>query len=113
MSMIDQLKQANRELGYIKSWHNLIGKHYKGGGGGEGKISKFISKPLVEVYYQEYDGAKNYHEMPPQLAPYLDITVYQELPRLLPRAINLYEDNLRKIALAAQAEYKEIEKCPT
>lgn len=60
VSELEKYKFAKDELRNFEQWASMIGKKYYGGGGGYGKI---ISANLsATIYYQAYNGDKNYHD---------------------------------------------------
>lgn len=54
--------QAKENLENFDKWVELVGKAYKGGGGGVGKVH---AEPVeLKIVYQEHHGSQKYHPCP-------------------------------------------------
>lgn len=64
MNPLETYQQAKRELQQFNAWASLIGKEYFGGTRGKGcEYGSVVSATgSLTIYYQESDGAKNYHD---------------------------------------------------
>mgnify|MGYP000275859375 CR=1 FL=1 len=93
--MSDRVKAfetANKAKRDTDRWLNMIGREYHGGGGGVGKLHS-VAIQSVEVYFQEYNGATNYHGVPSTFIPFIE------------SAFKLYSDKIFETARLLQAEH--------
>lgn len=108
---IEQYIGAKREHSDCKKWAEMLGKSYRGGGGGFGEL-KSISLPTGNeaptIYYQEYDGATNYHSMPAALRPHLEAAIKANFGKLLDEAFALQELALQEAAKEAALEHQKL-----
>lgn len=101
MSKVSEYENFRHEIAKSKRWFGLLGKPYKGGGGGIGKISK--AQCVVEIYHQEYDGANNYHKAEGAVVAELDHVFMEAVPALLKKAFeNLEEKRIAAARLAVE-----------
>lgn len=103
---VDALNKQKREIQHAEYWMAMIGAHYNGGGGGIGKIRSLTVK--AEVYYQQYDGANNYHDMPSGLQWALSAVVLKRSKELLAEAMELMATQKRDLAVTAKQEYESL-----
>ena len=89
-----------------KEWFSLYLKEYFGGGGGIGELIGFSFS--CEIYYQESNGAQNYHKPEKEFKVYLDLASSFYTPQIIEMAIKLAEADLKKKAIAAKQEAEEI-----
>lgn len=106
MSAIEDFGKIKRSVSESKRWANMLGKQYRGGGGGVGCLRSI--KLSCELYYQEYDSAKNYHESDPALNDYIARIVSHTFPAILKSAIDAMERDLMIAAGKAQKEHAEL-----
>ena len=60
MSTIDKLNELRRDQQRLIDWSDKYGKTYSGGGGGVGHVHSAGFR--CSIYYQAYNGDKNYHD---------------------------------------------------
>lgn len=104
---IENFKSARDNLAQAKKWAEMIGKTYYGGTSGKGDIGRIDSAGVAAtVYYQEYDGATNYHTTPTAMREALAEVLIEQQAILVPKAIErmqLKVDDAAKLAVAAHA----------
>jgi hypothetical protein len=105
MTKIDEYKKAKRVKRDAEKWISLIGREYRGGGGGIGGLRSVSVK--AEIYHQEYNGATNYHSIPADLAPYIDRVVLRMFPAIFIEALAAVDASITDLAKQSLAEYKE------
>ena len=85
MNSFDEYKKAVSDLRHAEAWKWMIGQRYIGGGGGDGEV---VSVSLsMTIYYQEYDGAKNYHEPDKAMVDALGVAAKKMSQQLIDLAI--------------------------
>ena len=112
-TMIQQYQIAKREHDDCAAWAALIGNKYNGGGGGIGELKSLrlaSGEAAPTVYHQYSDGAKNYHTMPPALAPHLEAVIKARFGELLADALERQKCALKQAAEAAVKEHGELLK---
>jgi hypothetical protein len=109
---INEYARTARAVKESAQWAALYGKHYHGGGGGFGYVDACHLNPIdsIILYYQETDGAKNYHHIPLELRPFVEQAIMHHFPEVLKAALALQRVELRAAALAAKAEYTALLK---
>lgn len=108
---IEQYIGAKREHSDCKQWAEMLFKPYSGGGGGFGEIRSICiptGNEAPTIYYQEYDGATNYHSMPASFKPHLEAAIKANFGKLLNEAFALQELALQKVATEAAREYQKL-----
>jgi len=110
MNAIDNYISAKQELTNAREWAALIGSRYQGGGGGIGKVSH-TSYVTIEIYHQERDGARNYHQPSGEIFQSCLNAVVQEMgPTIIAQAIRLMEQGVLCKAVAAMVLADAIHK---
>ena len=110
---IEEYNTAKLNHGYCKGWASLIGASYIGGGGGIGRL---VSVTLADgqasptIYFQESDGATNYHYMPAELKKHLEASIKVRFNELLADAFKRQETELNSLAVEAAKEYGSMMK---
>ena len=103
---VDALNKQKREIQHAEYWMRMIGAPYKGGGGGTGKIHALTVD--AKVYYQEYNGSNNYHDMPTGLRVALATVILNRSNELLVAAMELMATQKRDLAGTAKQEYESL-----
>ena len=104
---LKEYQQAKRDLQQMKEWRALVGKTYRGGGGGSGDVCMVSAS--ITIYFQEYDGAKNYHDIPCQAGQGAINDVIKEMPlKIIDKAIENMEASLKVTAAKAHEEAASI-----
>lgn len=106
MSSVDKYKILKRDARDAKEWAGMLGKSYRGGGGGIGSVVTACIKAAT-IYYQEYNGATNYHDVPTALIPYLEQAIKNQFSALLAKAIQTLDEDLSVAASDAAMELKQ------
>ena len=106
MNAIEAFQKKRNELGNAREWAQLIGKPYRGGGGGIGEVRSAYAD--FEIYHQETDGATNYHTNPTCLRPYIERVVLSEASSIIGRALDLLAADVAEAARKARAEAEEV-----
>ncbi len=108
---IDDYKKQIEILRQFDQWARLIGKEYYGGtrgkGGEFGRVVN-VSSPKIEVYYQEYDGATNYHEYPPECSSAMSKAVMKHSGQIIQTAREILIKDLSVARKAAQKWAEEM-----
>lgn len=109
MSKIAEFNIAKVNLARFKEWRSLIGKEYFGGtrgkGGQYGKIVNASSE--LEIYHQEYDGARNYHGSK-DFHEAFSVAAKKLAPQLMEEAEKFLTEKMQALANDAAQEYREI-----
>lgn len=103
---IEKYQKAKRELSFAQAWASLIGVPYQGGGGGIGEVVRLTVQ--AEVYHQPYNGANNYHDIPPRLAEYISSAVKVNFGKLLADSLAAMDMEVKKLAEIAVKEHAEL-----
>jgi hypothetical protein len=106
MSAIENFRKHQDDQMRAKQWAGLIGKIYGGGGGGTGRLSTL--SVTAQVYHQERDGAKNYHDLPDALRFELQAAIVNNFDGLLAEALAAMESKRSHLAAEAVAEHAEL-----
>lgn len=106
MSKIDAYHKSVDDWRCAEQWIALIGKEYRGGGGGIGEVRSIYVKSTV--YSQAYDGATNYHDIPGGLAEALSGVVRVEMDRLIRLALDAMVARSKTLAAEAAKEHSEL-----
>lgn len=111
MKALEAYREAKHALTEAERWYALIGKEYMGGtrgrGGEYGRVRKCTVAECV-VYYQAYDGATNYHNIPDKLRHSLGVVLVKHAPGLLAEALEAMRQTVAELAEEAAKEYKTI-----
>lgn len=114
---IDRYNGAKREQRECQSWAAMLGKTYYGGTRGQGERGELRSLHLAmrgddapTIYYQESDGAKNYHTMPAALAPHLEAAIKARFAELLKDALERQKAAVKAVAAEAVKEHARLIK---
>jgi hypothetical protein len=108
---IEEYELKKRAQQESEQWAAMMGKEYHGGRGGHGKLVKLLimkGAQSPEIYYQESNGSKNYHEIPDDLIAHLETAIKNNFVFLLDRALELQSEELKRIAGLAVIEHKEL-----
>jgi hypothetical protein len=100
MLTIEEYKQKKDLFLMAQDWANKIGKPYSGGGGGFGCIRSLEMREVC-LYYQEYDGAKNYYPVPVEFIKFLERAIIQIFPDVLKLALEIQQNELQSYAAIA------------
>ena len=105
MSKFDDYRAEKSRLDQAIRWAKLIGKPYNGGGGGVGYLYKATAS--MEIYHQEYNGSKNYHESNEifGLNGYLSEAVQQLGNSVIDVALKMWANRVSELAAQAKVEY--------
>lgn len=108
MSKIDTYLKEKEKFNRAIRWKSLIGSKFGGGGGGVGYVIKAIT--TMEIYHQEYNGAKNYHESIEidGLSDFLNEATRGHSGAIIETALNLWRTKINELAAEAKAEYESI-----
>lgn len=110
MNAIDEYLKAKEHLKRFRSWRSLIGKEYFGGtrgkGGEYGKIVK--AECVLEIYYQEFDGATNYHRSNEKTSSKLAAAVIKNSQLLLDDVEKMLLEDVELARIEASKIAKEI-----
>lgn len=106
MNEIAIYKVAYANLKAFKAWRSLIGKQYIGGAGGTGSVCTAACS--LTVYWQEYDGSKNYHEPPAASQQVFNQAAKECSQILLDRVESLLESKLEEARSKAASLAREI-----
>lgn len=108
---IDKYIESKRNLAQFNSWAGLIGREYFGGTRGRGcefgKVTTASGK--LEIYHQEYDGAKNYHELDPKFSLLLGKAMIKHSKILIDEIRIQLENELREDTAKAQKLIEELQ----
>lgn len=113
MSYIEDYKAFKHKFNKCEEWSNLIGKEYKGGGGGIGRLEKIVIAMdglSPQVYHQAFNGATNYHCMPPEFKDYVEYAIKQHSKLIMNTALEKMKYDVRMIAEQAKQEYESLLK---
>ncbi len=96
MNTIDEYQAAQHQLRKFNDWASLIGKEYFGGTRGRGgSYGQVVSAAIVlTIYHQEYDGARNYHDLEPDHARFMALVAKDMAGELINRTRKLMEAEL-------------------
>lgn len=110
MNPIESYQKAKQRLASFNRWANLLGKEYVGGTRGKGgEYGKIISaQGTLTIYFQEYDGANNYHDMEPDFATELAVAMRANGKQLLDTMREVLEHEVKKCAAEAKAFTEQI-----
>lgn len=111
MIAINRYKDAQLELEKARKWAAMLGQPYRGGGGGIGQLRTLalaIDGRRATIYYQEYNGANNYHPAPSSLIPHLEAAISAAFPAILADALDRQEKAVKEIANQAADEYRAL-----
>lgn len=103
VNKLELMRLVEREA---KQWKQKVGTPYRGGGGGAGKIMP--CQFSVEVYYQETDGAKNYHGLPDMLRRCVSEEIDSRITELIEAGERRLAEKKREAMEAAKAEYDKL-----
>jgi len=106
MSKIEEFKKFREQIRYATCWIAMIGKPYSGGGGGIGGLHGVSVKP--DIYYQESNRSKTYHDCPQCLAEELGNVVKRRFPELLAEAMEAMAVTEKRIGQEALAEMQAL-----
>jgi hypothetical protein len=106
MSKIQAYKDNKRALEMAERWAAMIGKEYRGGGGGIGAVHS--CKVQMTIYYQYSNGDTNYHESDKPFNEWLEIAVKRQSQSIVNIALELMRDRLKILACEALAENQQI-----
>ena len=101
-----RFEEAKSNVLSAERYIDRIGKEYRGGGGGIGNIRSCAVK--MTVYFQEYDGATNYHDAPDALAKALETVIMKNGKALLGEAIQLLRTGQTETARAFHAQMQSV-----
>lgn len=104
---IEKFRAASSALLAFDRVRSLIGKRYGGGGGGGGVGSIVKAHAAIEIYHQEYDGARNYHDVGcgnEHVKAAVDAAAREFAPAILARARELLAEKLKDAATLARSE---------
>lgn len=104
MNSFEEYKKAKIELFFAEKWAELIGKPYRGGGGGIGKLHSVYIE--ATIYHQVSDGATNYHDSEKPINAALAEAVKDHFALILTSALEKMRLNLRNLAERARQEYQ-------
>lgn len=110
-TIIGDYERAKRDLESCMNWASLIGKPYRGGGGGVGElcsIKLMLGESRPTVYHQDRDGGKNYHLMPPALTQYLESAIKKRIVELLNDALVMQKADVVNAAQKALDKHAEL-----
>lgn len=115
MSKIDDYQIAKNGHDVCAAWASMLGKTYYGGTSGKGAPGRLSYLKLSTadlciptIYYQYSDGAKNYHECPRELLPYLEAQITIRFEEILAAALAVQKKQLEGLAGAALAEHRAL-----
>lgn len=111
MTKLEEYNKALAELHASERLFSKIGKKYGGGGGGIGHIVK--ADLTYSIYYQQYDGATNYHstyEESNNLRSSLAEACKIHSKEIISTTMKLMKENAEKLRLEALEEYKSLSK---
>jgi len=106
MTKIEQYARAKETLIGAQRWANMIGQKYHGGGGGFGHLHEVAIK--ATLYFQETDGAINYHDCPEVLTAKLADAATEHFAELVHAALGKLEADCRMLAKEATAEHERL-----
>lgn len=106
-SAIETYQEAKRLREDANRWTQMFGMRYHGGGGGIGDL-RSISVAQAQIYYQETNGATNYHDAPSRMLRALEQVIASRFPELLTNAMNAIDKNLDHLAAEAYKEHRNL-----
>lgn len=110
---IAQYNTAKREQNKCQRWAALLGARYFGGGGGIGELTSLRlmqGEAAPTIYYQERDGATNYHVMPCSLTEHLEAAIKAKFGELLADALARQQSAVKDAAEDAVKEHERLLK---
>lgn len=81
---------------------SMVGSPYRGGGGGIGEVRTF--RASTTLYYQETDGATNYHESSDSFENALGLACMNNAATLFAEALDILRERKRGAAAEFHAE---------
>ena len=109
MNLLEEFKKKKRLVEDVKDWFAKYGTRYEGGGGGYGKIFN-LTISACQIYFQAYDGDKNYHEAETEFNEALAFVVKNNFDDLARQAIQILECEKQGAAEDAAKECRELLK---
>jgi len=109
--MPTKIEEYNKFKGVVldaERWLSMVGKTYHGGGGGVGRICSMQSDCMPKIYFQEYDGANNYHSAGDVVDSFVNKEVEKMGEDLVRKAIAAMRERLSELAVEAADEYKQL-----
>lgn len=106
MNIIDKYTDANRRLNQFDAWASMIGMRYEGGGGGTGDVVN--ANGSLEIYFQEYNGSQNYHDLDKEFKGELSEAMKKYSRELISSIRHDLERQLSEAKSAAEVLAKEI-----
>lgn len=106
MSAIEKFTAYTDEQRRSIRWLSMLGKEYNGGGGGIGRVCRVALK--AEIYFQDYDGSQNYHEMPSALVDAMQMAIIKNFGVLAMEAQTIIDETARELALKSVSEYASL-----
>ena len=105
MSKFDEYRAEKKRLNQAIQWAKLIGKPYNGGGGGVGCLYRATAS--MEIYHQEYNGSKNYHESNEIKCfnDYISEAVKSLGNSVIDIALKMWANRVSELAAQAKVEY--------
>lgn len=105
MKRIERYNEIKMKVKEAKEWASMLGKAYKGGGGGIGKLHSIGVD--AKIYYQESNGDTNYHQMPSIIKSFMEDIIKDQFDELLQKAISNMEQSVKEEARSCVDEYKK------
>lgn len=104
MNPIDKYISVKNELENFRQWKGLIGKEYFGGTRGKGgEFGEVVSATgNLTIYYQQFDGAKNYHDTPEYVMPILNDVILKMAPEIIEKIEQRLVQKLSEVAADAR-----------
>ena len=109
MNKIDKLQKIRNEMDQFTRWAAKYGASYSGGGGGFGHIHS--ARFGCDIYYQAYNGNKNYHgseELPMDVISVLGEAAKAHAGTILETAKKMLQDRVNAAAHDARAEAEKV-----
>lgn len=106
MSAFDDYKRMKSNANQARGWLSMIGKVYSGGGRGMGDLRSV--KVGATIYFQETDGAKNYHESPEPFNLALAKVVKRNWSSLVSEALTDMDGEVEESKKLATSEYRQL-----
>lgn len=107
MSKVSEFQRIRNARVVASEWAGMVGRDYRGGGGGTGAVRSVAIRECV-VYFQEYDGATNYHDMPDAIRKYVDAATFAIMPAIIADAMVLMNAEEEWAAKEAHEEHRAL-----
>lgn len=110
MNVIDKYQEAKSKLARFEQWAGKYGKEYFGGTRGNGGHYGSIvgAEGSLTIYYQEYNGANNYHDLDREFSLQLKTAMILHGNDLIISMRKQLTDDLEKYRVEAEKLVAEI-----